>query len=96
MQLGLIDAGSSTRSLSVLLSAMETSLRTQITLETAQWAWAGIISTRICVLCVLAAANIRGRRLFAWSLWLCDYYLKVASNQKNAVFSVYAYTYVYT
>ena len=36
IQLGLIDAGSSMRSLSVLLSAMETSLRTRTALEIAQ------------------------------------------------------------
>ena len=36
MQLGLIDAGSSTCNLSVLLSAMEMSLRAQTALEIAQ------------------------------------------------------------
>jgi len=36
IQLGLVDAGSSTHSLSVLLSAVEMSLRTQTTLKTAQ------------------------------------------------------------
>jgi len=43
IQLGLIDTGCSTRSLSVLLSAMETSLRTRTTLEITQWGSAGII-----------------------------------------------------
>ena len=43
IQLGLIDAGSSTCSLSVLLLAVEMSLRTQTALEIAQWASVAII-----------------------------------------------------
>ena len=41
IQLGMIDAGSSTRSFSVLLSAVETSLRTWTALEIAQWLLVG-------------------------------------------------------
>ena len=55
LQLGLIDSGSSTRSLSVLLSTVETSLRTRTALEIAQGALAGIISTRIRAPRILAA-----------------------------------------
>ena len=52
---------SSTRSLLVLLSAIETSHRTQKTLQIAQWASAAIIST-----CVhsWATGTIQGQRLF--------------------------------
>ena len=65
MQLGLIDAGSSTCSLSVLLSTVETSLRTRTALEIAQGALAGIISRHIHAPRILAAAaTIWGRRLF--------------------------------
>ena len=56
LQLGLIDAGSSTRSLSVLLSAVETSHRTRRALEIAQEALAGIISRRVRAPRILAAA----------------------------------------
>ena len=48
IQLGLIDAGSGTRSLSVPLSTLETSLRTHTVLEIAQWASTRIISTHSC------------------------------------------------
>ena len=58
IQKGMIGAGSSTRSLSVLLSAVETSLRTRTALEIAQFALAASISMRICALCTLAVATI--------------------------------------
>ena len=58
IQLGLIDVVSSTRSLSVLLSAVETSLRTHAALEIAHQTLAGFI------ICVLVAATIQGWRLF--------------------------------
>ena len=58
IQVGMIDAGSSMRILSVLLSAVETSLRTQTDLEIAQLASTAIISMRIRVLHILAVATI--------------------------------------
>ena len=64
IQLGLIDIGSSARSLSVPLSAVNTSLRKCTALEIAQWASAGMITTRVYAPLVLAAATIRGQRLF--------------------------------
>ena len=54
IQLGLINAGSSMRSLLALLSAMETSLRMQKTLESVSDA----ISTCIYAPCILAMATI--------------------------------------
>ena len=51
------------RSLSVLLSAVETSLRTQTAQEIAQEASVGIISIHVCALRIVAAATIRGYRL---------------------------------
>ena len=60
IQLGLIDTGSSTRSLSVLLSAVE--IRTA--LEIAQLASETIISPRVRAPCILALATIREQRLF--------------------------------
>ena len=68
IQLGLIDVGSSMHSLSVLLSAMETSLRTRTGLEIAHWASVAIISTWVRALCILAAATIRGWCLFCLEL----------------------------
>ena len=56
IKLCLIDAVSSTRSFSFLLSAVETSLTTRTALEGAS---ARIISTRVCATRVLAAATIR-------------------------------------
>ena len=80
IQLGLVDAGSSTHSLSVLLWAMETSLRTRTALEIAQWALAASISMRICVPCTLAVAIIRRYPFyFAWNSRLCGYYSKAAT-----------------
>ena len=64
IQLGLIDIGSSVCSLSAPLSAVNTSLRKCTTLEIAQWASAGMITTRVYAPLVLAAATIWGRRLF--------------------------------
>ena len=64
IQLGLIDIGSSARSLSAPLSAVNTSLRKCTALEIAQWASAGMITTRVYAPLVLAAATIRGWHLF--------------------------------
>ena len=64
IQLGLIDAGSSTWSLSVLLSAVETSFRTWTPLEIAQWAIAAIISMHVHVQRILAMATNPGWHLF--------------------------------
>ena len=58
IQIGMIDAGSSMHSLSVLLSAVETSLRIQTGLEIAQLALTAIISMRIRALHILAVATI--------------------------------------
>ena len=65
IQLGLIDIGSSARSLSAPLSAVNTSLRKCTALEIAQWASAGMITTHVYAPLVLAAATIRGRCLFS-------------------------------
>ena len=81
IQVGLIDTGSSTRSLSVLLSAMETSLRTQTPLEITQWVSVAIISTRIRPPCILAVATIWGWHLFSSEPRLCGYYLRVVTIQ---------------
>ena len=84
IQLGLIDAGSTSHSLSILLSAVETSLRKRTALEIAQLL-TGIISTHVRVLLILATATtcIRGWRLFHSEL--CGYYSRVASNRRNTV-----------
>ena len=68
IQLGLIDVGSSTCSLSGLLSAVETSLRAQTGLVIAQWASAAIFSMRVCVQHILAVATIRGQCLLCSKL----------------------------
>ena len=57
IQLGLIDTGSTSHSLSVLLSAVVTSLRKRTALEIAQLL-TGIISTHVRVLLMLATATI--------------------------------------
>ena len=76
LQLGLIDTGSSMHSLLVLLSAVETSLRTHTVLEIAQWESVGIISTQVCVPHVLL---FEGGVYFGQSFWLCEYYSRAAS-----------------
>ena len=82
----LIGDGSSTPSLSVLLSAVETSLRTQTALEIAQWVSVALISVRIRAPCILAAATIWGWRLFhselptVWLLFEGGDYSRAASN----------------
>ena len=78
IQLGLIDAGSSMRSLSVLLSAMVMSLRTRTALEITQWASLTNISIRNCALRILAMAIIQEWRLFRLELlivWLLSIYI---------------------
>ena len=65
-----IDAGSSTCSLPVLLSAVETSLRKRTALEITQWALAEIIRTPVCALRVLAEATIWGWRLIEELLYV--------------------------
>ena len=82
IQLGMIDTGSSTCSLSVLLSAVEMSLRTWTGLEIAQWASVAIISTHVRVPCILATATILGRHLCSQ---LCGYYSRVTSNWRTMV-----------
>ena len=91
IQLGLIDAGSTCimHSLSVLLSAMKTSLRTRTGLEIAHWASVAIISTWVRVLCILATATIRGQCLFClellivWLLFEGSNCLRAASNRRK-------------
>jgi len=89
VQLGLIDTGSSTRSLPVLLSAVEMGLRTQTALV--QGSVAAIISTRVRVPHIVTAATIRGRRLFCSELLIVQLlfeggdYSRVASNRRNTV-----------
>ena len=89
----LIDDGSSTPSLSVLLSAVETSLRTQTALEIAQWVSVALISVRIRAPCILAAATIWGWRLFhselpiVWLLFEGGDYSRAASNRRNTVYN---------
>ena len=73
LQLGLIDAGSSTGSLSVLPSAVETNHRPQTAQEIAEGVSTGIVSTRFHALRILAMATIRGWCLFCSELpivWL--------------------------
>ena len=73
IQIGMIDTGSSTCSLSVLLSAVEMSLRTLTGLEIIQWA------TCICAPHILATATIWGRHLFRSQLpivWLQEWQLQ--------------------
>ena len=92
IQLGLIYTGSSTRSLSVLLSAMEMSPRTQTGLEITQWASVAIISMCVRVPCILAMATIQGWRLFHPELPIVQPLFKgsecsrVASNQRYMVY----------
>ena len=64
-----------------LLSAVKTSLRTQTALEIAQWALAAIITTRVHVLHVLAAATIQGWHLFCSELPIVWLLSRVAYNQ---------------
>ena len=64
IQLRLIDTGSSTHSLLVLLSAMKMNLRAWRALEIAQWVSAEIISTCVRALCILAMATLWGWCLF--------------------------------
>ena len=59
----LLDNVSSTRSLSVLLSALRTTRTTQTVLALAWWPSSEIIRTRVRVPCLLAAATIQGRCL---------------------------------
>ena len=63
IQIGTIGADSSTHRLLVLLSAMETSLKTWAGLEIAQWASVVIISIGVCAPHIVAAATIWRRRL---------------------------------
>ena len=68
----LLDAASSMRSLSVLLSAVGTTRTTQTVLALAWLPSSEIICTHGRVPCLLPAATIRGRRLFEeiWYTWL--------------------------
>ena len=69
----------STHSLSVLLSAMETSLRTQTTLKIAQWA-----STRIISTCVHTNHGYYSRAAF---ILFGAFWSRATSNQRNRVAS---------
>ena len=90
IQLGVIGAGSITHSLplslSVLLSAVEMTLRTHTALEIAQWVLAEIICTHTHVLCILATVTIQGWHLFRLELPIVcrlfngSDYLRAASN----------------
>ena len=60
----LLDAVSSTRSLSVLLLAVAMTRTTQTVLALAWWLLSEIICICVCVPCLLATATIRGQRLF--------------------------------
>ena len=60
----LLDTVSSMHSLSVLLSAVGTTHTTQTVLPLAWWPSSEIIHTRVCMLCLLAAATIQGRSFF--------------------------------
>ena len=92
IQKGMIDTGSSTHSLSLLLSAVWTSLRTQTGLEIAQWALAASISIHICAPCTLVVATIHGVPFLFCSelpivrlLFEDGDYSKAVSNQRNTV-----------
>ena len=60
----LLDAVSSTRSLSVLLSAVRMTHTTRTVLAIVWWPSSEIICTCVRVPCLLATATIRGRHLF--------------------------------
>ena len=77
----LINTGSSMHRLSVLLPAVETSLRTCTAHETAQWVLVGIISTHIPVPRVLAVDTIEGGIYFARTSRLCGYCSRAATIQ---------------
>ena len=76
IQLGLVDTGSRTRSLSVQLLAVETSRRTQTALALAWWQSAAVTCTRICVPHILAMATIQPQLLFkggdCWGQYLIE------------------------
>jgi len=76
IQLVLIDTDRSMHSLSVLLSAVKTSLRVWTALEIVQWAMAAINSTQICN---TTHGCYSWGCLFTQSSRLCSYYLMEAS-----------------
>ena len=94
----LLDAVSSTCSLSLLLSAVGTTRTTQTVLALAWWPSSEIIRTRVRMPHLLAAATIRGWRLFRsrasdcaatiWGQWLFEggVYSKKYSNYKCLVY----------
>ena len=81
----MVDAGSSMRRFSVLLSTVEKSIRTQAALKIAQWVLAAIISMHVRTPRILATATIQGQRLFRSESRLCGYYLRAVSNWRNTV-----------
>ena len=74
----LLDAGTSMRSFSVLLSAIETSRKThKQPLALTQWLLSAIICTQACVLHILAVAILyKGGIYSAQSFRLCAYYIQ--------------------
>ena len=81
----LIDTGSSTRSLSVLMSAMKTSLGRTCTVFDGALAGIFIFSAHVRALRVQAAATIRGWRLFRLELpfYIKKFWLKMHQNQSH-------------
>ena len=84
-----IHAGSSTCSLSVLLLAIETNLRTWTCLEIARWVLAGIHGFMHCVY-ILATATIRWWRLFHLELLIVQLLFNSSSNWRNMVKIMYS------
>ena len=72
----LLDAVSSTRSFSVLLSAVESTHTTWIALTLAWWPLSEIICACVHMPCIVATATIRGQRLFVQSFRFCGYCLR--------------------
>ena len=81
LQLDLTDAGSSTRSLSILLLAMETSLRIQTALEIGHWASAALLVRAFVCRTYKPSLLFEGSIRFTQSSWLRGYYLRVATIQ---------------
>ena len=94
----MLDAVCSAHSLSVLLSAVETTCTPQIALALAWWPLSEIISTRVRVPCMLATATSPGRYLFCselsnvWLLFKSGNYSRVASIRRNTVFTLGLWT----
>ena len=77
-------------SLSVLLSAVEMSIKTQTAQEIAEGASAGINNTRVCRRIYLLQLLFEGCVYFIWSSRLCGYCLMAVFNQRNVLYVLQA------